>query len=162
MYDENAKGLFSRMLALPKDDPKRLEFEEQLWLVGDLWECAYYLSVVMDRNHILLSSAEILENLCSFVVARASEDARIFFRNADLSDVQFFSTILRAAFWQWRGIVPPRKGKKQRDAIEMLIRHPDWSDSEIAEAVGTTLKQLSRNVDFSCLRGLQHREWKRT
>ena len=157
MSDERSTNWLSHMLTLPTTDPKRVRFENEIWLLGSYGECRYYLSVVTGVDQFDVTESPFRDNLQRFVVSRTGEGAHFFFQEREAYQVEFFYSVLRAAFEESRGIPPERKGSKQRRAIVTLLQHPDWSDAEIADAVGTTVEQLQRNTDFTALRSVPRR-----
>lgn len=56
------------------------------------------------------------------------------------------------------GIVDDRRPSKEEQAMVLLIRHPDWCDEQLRQAVKTTEKQMKRWSTFNYARGTQNRQ----
>jgi len=141
-----AKSIFSKYLALPKDHPQHRQFREDLWLGGPEVGCRYYLSMILKRDFFAASVEDFVKALQEYVVARTCPEA-----------IQLCCTWLHIHFvlpflkWEWEtaeGISDRRLGKEKQGMI-LLVQHPEWTNEQIREAVKTTAKQMQRWSAFN-------------
>jgi hypothetical protein len=126
----------------PKDSPDHLGLRDQAGLGGRHIECRYYLGMLIGRNEFRQPSEEFLDDLTEFVVSRTSTQAAMFCCTEE--HCQFVVAFLRRLFEIQEGLAPDRKETKEHRAIEVLLRHADWSDEQIAAEVGATAKSVKR------------------
>ncbi len=148
----------SQRLAAPKDSPEHKSLRREicdLRLLGDEGACRYYLSIITDTDQFALWDDMFVNNVREYVVSRTCKAASRLCDN--LHSLQFLAGFLRRACERCEGTYHDRRGTKQERAIELLLKHPDWSDEQIASHVPTTMKQLQRWIDFTGLRNAQKR-----
>lgn len=148
----------SRRLAAAKDSPEhqalRYDMCETQLLGGD-GACRYYLSIISGTDRFSLWNDEFVRNVKEYVVSRTCDAASKFFDGGH--SISCVVDFLRRDCERAEGTDNDRRVTKREIAIEMLLKHPDWSDATIAARVPTTTKQLARWTDFNYLRAVPRR-----
>ena len=103
---------------------------------------------------VVLWNDEFLDNVREYVVAQTNGAAADFV--FDLHSVNFMAPFLKHKYYNDRSNAP--KQTKQNRAVVLLLHHPAWSDSQVAEHVPTTTKQLQRNTNYTALRSSRARQ----
>jgi hypothetical protein len=150
MTDDNS---LSRELAAPKESQEHRSLRWDLCeagLLGGDGACRYYLSIITGIDQFVLWSDEFCKNIEESVVSQTCPAAAVFCR--DLNSIQFLRGFLRRAYERTEGHSEDHHVTKAEKAIELLLRHPDWSDDEIAAHVPTTMKQIGGWTDYRVLR----------
>lgn len=143
---------YSRHLACSFDSAEHQMFRTEmcdLCLLGADGASLYYLSVVTSIDHFALWSDEQLQNLREFA-DKATNGAANAYR-IDLDTVCIVLPLLKSAFRERFPTVEVRF-TKQDHAVELLFRNPALSDTQVAEQVPTTIKQLQRFTNYQHLR----------
>lgn len=124
-------------------------------LLGADGACRYYLSRLNEVDYFAAWSDQFAHALSEFAVLHFGPSAARLCQ--DLGAPMILVGFLRRTFTSHcTGASVTRISKEER-AIELLLRHPDWSDAWIAKEVGTTVKQLARWSDFKYARVLERR-----
>jgi hypothetical protein len=146
-------------LAAPKDSQEHqrlyLDLCESGLLGGD-GACRYYLSMITRIDQFVLWENEFSSNMREFVASKTCPAASVFCQT--LNSIRSLATFMRRAYENSQGRGADRRVTKAEKALELLLRHPEWSDEEIAAQVPTTLKQLRRWTDYAGLRATCQRE----
>jgi hypothetical protein len=137
----------------PKDSPEHRRLREDSWLVGPEMECRYYLGMLSGRNEFRRSRDEFLDDLADFVASRTSAQAVMFCCTEH--HCQFVVGFLRRLFERQEGCMPGRKETREQRAMEVLLKHPNWSDEQIVAEVGATVKSVKRWPVFRYARRCQ-------
>jgi hypothetical protein len=117
-------------------------------LLGGYGACLYLLSRLTGRDQFAEWNDQFVENVREYVVKATGGAARVF--EFTFSSVDYMVALLKRDFYRAQndGYVESKPDR----AVILLLEHPDWTDNQIAEAVPTTVKQLRRNLDYTCLR----------
>jgi hypothetical protein len=143
-----ANNPFSHALLFPFEHPSHKNIYSDLCeyhLLGNYGKCRYYLSMITGIDHFALWTNEYVVNTKEYVLTQTSGTASCFV--FDSYTVDFMTPLLKKKFvymFEKLGI----KMSKCEDAIVLRLKHPDWSDEQIANAVPTTVKQLNRCSDY--------------
>ena len=148
-----AKNMFSEYLALPKDSPQHRSFREELWLGGSAHACRYYLSIILGRDFFAVSDEKFLKAVQEYIVAKTCPDAIQFCCRQ--YHLQFVVSFLKREREIAEGSSEKRRISKDEQGLILLIKHPDWTDEQIREAVQTTSKQMKRWSTYNAARAAQ-------
>lgn len=145
------------MLATDEDSPKHQSLREQMCemhILGGDGAARYYLSRLTGSDQFAMWDDEFHENLREYVVEQTEGAASSFSFN--LETVSAIASFLKCVFQDGRSDKVLKVTKADR-AIETFLRHPDWTDEQVAAEVPTTVKQLKRFSDYNLLkrRGLK-------
>lgn len=143
-------SIFSDYLDKPVDSPEHRRFRASLWVGGSEHACRYYLSVLVNRDFFDATDSEFLTAMKDYVVAHACPAASQFCITQ--GHLQFVLPFLKHLL----GDKTERLSNEDR-ALVLLVQHPDWSDDQIREAVGTTEKAMTRWSTFKYARLAQAR-----
>jgi hypothetical protein len=139
----------ARYLALPENDPERIEVELRQWLGGDDRVCQFQLSVLTSCDHLSKSLEDYKAALVAFCRARLPKqscDTIALASGADFARIYLEDLRRQAGSTIFGPLTKPHR------AVILLLENPDWTDEQIAERVPTTLKQLARFSDYNYLR----------
>ena len=117
-------------------------FRDELWIGGADWACRYYLSMLTARDYFLPPLSELWRDLVQYVAEHASPNARAFGYKSTPEISEFALPFLKRQFEEAFGI-EARLNKEERGLI-LLLKHPEWSDERIRDALNTTDKQMAR------------------
>lgn len=149
----------SELLASPVTSPGHQSLRIELCdmrLLGDDGACRYYLSRLNGVDYFTAWNDVISEALRQFAIARFGNAASRFCVDEMGAPMVFVAALRRAHAAHFAEPASPRESKEEI-AIEILLRHPDWSDDCIAQAAGTTPKQLRRFGTYSYARVIGRR-----
>ncbi|MEN6451795.1 MAG: hypothetical protein ABFC96_14995 [Thermoguttaceae bacterium] len=138
---------------LPMDSPEHRALRENAWLGGDYVECRYYLGALIGKNEFRTSEDEFLDDLSEFIARKTSPAARMFC--CTINHCTHVIDFLRREFERQTGYPAKVKETKDDRAVELLLRHPDWSDEQIAAELAATQKTMARWVRFKYARRSQ-------
>ena len=141
------KKQIARNLALPEDDPDRIEFETSRWIGGDDVVCMWQLSVQLGRDCYNVSWDEYKATLVEFCRQRLSEASC-----AAIAREQRFARIYLEDLRRQAGSTIFGPLRKSDQAVILLLENPDLNDEQIAELIPTTLKQLARFSTYNYLK----------
>ena len=137
----------------PYDSPEHRMLREESWLAGPEVECRYYLGMLLGRNEFRRSPEEFLDELAEFVVSKTSAKGAMFCCTEH--HCQFVVDFLRRLFERQQGETPRTDETKEHRAMEVLLKHPDWSNEQIVAEVGATMKSVDRWSRFRYARRCQ-------
>ncbi|PQO43632.1 hypothetical protein [Blastopirellula marina] len=143
----------NRAMAAPESSEEHQRLRRDLCEtrhLGELGACRYYLSISTGSNQFTLWSDEFERNAREFVLAETSGAAE-FVKQIESWALYLAVPLFKAAYLKVRTGEMPRLSRPE-EAVIALLRHPDCSDEQIAERIGTTVKQLRRNGNYSGLR----------
>ena len=126
-----------------------------LQLLGGEGACRYYLSMITNSDQFALWHDEFLENVQEFIIKQTNGAASRF--SFDLNSVGLMAPFLKREFDNGQSNGNSKTTKQDR-AVELLLRHPFWSDEQIAESVPTTVKQLQRFTNYNALKASRSRK----
>lgn len=146
----NPENAFSLHLKALQDPARYSEEIRYLQMAGGDAECDAYLSLLTNTDQFVLWGATQVETARRLVATNASESgSRICTSEYHVSLLRDYFRLLYHRQFQSPQNYPPLK---QELALECLLKHPDWTNPQIAAAVPTTLKQLQRFSDFNAVR----------
>ncbi|MGD9127370.1 MAG: hypothetical protein PVH19_08325 [Planctomycetia bacterium] len=146
------KNACSRMLATDEDSPKHQSLREQMcdmYILGGDGAARYYLSMLTGSDQFALWNDEFYENLREYVVEQTEGAASSFSFN--LETVSAIALFLKCVFQDGRSDRVFKITKADR-TVETFLRHPYWTDEQVAAEVPTTVKQLKRFSDYNLLK----------
>jgi hypothetical protein len=141
-------SIFSQYLRKPMDSPEHQQFRAGLWLGGSPIVCRYYLSILTGRDFFDATNDEFVNGVRQYVVEHACPAAVQFC--VTQGHLDFVLPFLKQQLGD-----EAKKPSKEERALVLLVQHPDWTDSEIREAVATTDKAMKRWSTFKAARAAQ-------
>ena len=137
----------------PYDSPEHRMLREEAWLVGPEHQCRYLLGMLLSQNEFRKSRDQFLDDLTKYITSRTSAQAAMFCCTEH--HCQFVVAFLDRLFCDQKKASPMIKVTKESQAMEVLLKHPDWSDKQIVAEVGATLKSLDRWTTYQYARRCQ-------
>ncbi|HEY7115290.1 MAG TPA: hypothetical protein VH475_01820 [Tepidisphaeraceae bacterium] len=124
--------------------------------VGPLVGVRYYLGILLGRNLFRLTDREVSDVLVSFVAPFTSERGARLLVADGMQGWSVAALLLRNRVdGHSRGVL--RRYATQVRAIEVFLTDPTIGTAALAEAVGTTEKQLARMAYLNQLRAINAR-----
>lgn len=139
-------NIFSQYLNEPVDSVKHQRLRAELWLAGPAHACRYYLSLLAQQDFFDATDDEFLNSLREYIVSYACPEAVQFC--VTQSHLQFVLPFLKQRCEDHTVRALP----KEEHALILLVQHPDWTNREICEAIGTTEKTMKRWSTFNAAR----------
>lgn len=152
----------SLCLAAPKESLAHQTFRSEMCddeLLGGEGACRYYLSVLTQSDQFVAWSDDFVNNVRRYLVETTCPEAAQFC--AESNGIQFLVGFFRAVSERTEGKSASHRATREDRAIEMLLKHPDWTDQQIAKTVPTTVRQLQRWSNFKGLRAAPRRAERR-
>lgn len=143
------KHLIAKNLALPEDDPDRIEFETSHWIAGDDVVCKWQLCVQTGRDCWNVPWDEYKAALIEFCQQRLPQASCAAIARVSGAD---FARIYLEDLRRRAGSTIFGPTKKPDQAVVMLLENPDLTDEQIAALIPTTLKQLARFSTYNYLK----------
>lgn len=150
-------NLLSQAFAAPSDSPEHLSLRTDMCeaqLLGSEGACRYYLSALTGVDQFVAWNDAFFAALQSYLEQDFGENVSRFCTRLDAT--HFLEHILRDCWERSHNLANSKRPTKELQAIKLLLRHPSWSEEQIAQAAGTTTAQLRRWPDFQ----LARRTWR--
>lgn len=147
-------SILSKYLSTPVDSPEHRQLRAELWLGGPSHACRYYLSVLTRRDFFDANDDEFLAGVREYVVAHSCPDASQFC--VTQYHLQFVLPFLKQQYYELAEDEDDAGNLSNEEyALSLLVQHPDWTDNQIVDAVGTTEKQMKHWPTFVAARAAQ-------
>jgi hypothetical protein len=138
----------------PVDSPEHRILQDEVWLGGLYVECRYYLGMLTGRNEFRATINEFLDHLTDYVTAKSSDGAAIFC--CSINHCHYVVDFLRRLYETQTGRPPRKKETKEHKALELLLKHTDWTNEQIVSKLGATFESLKSWITFRDARRAQH------
>ncbi|PQO37056.1 hypothetical protein C5Y96_07815 [Blastopirellula marina] len=132
----------------PVDSPEHAELRDTAWMGGSLSEGMYLLGMLAGKNLFRQTSEQVVEDYVSelreYTKQHVSEQAAAIFCNSRIDWALI--PYLRLAYHRNPDWPPMNVERKQREerAMEYLLFHLDATVDDLADHLGTTVKQVQR------------------
>jgi hypothetical protein len=143
----------ARDFDLPPGSPQHELLADTAWMGGSLIGVRYYLGRIIGRNLFRESHAEVEERLVDYFSEITSPAGGELVRG--LHGWGIAEEVLRYRFERERGMptkLAHKLNEKGMRAVELYLANPSISIAELAEKVGTTERQLTRNSLLNLIR----------